>query len=76
MPAAMAPRRTGLTAELGCGRARAGGAPAGAAGRRGGDLHICPALATGPVHVRSDVAVHVGGQHWSKTFWTSIDTLK
>ena len=47
-----------------------------AAGRRGGDLYICPALATGPVHVRSDVAVHVGGQHWSETFWTSIDTLK
>ena len=31
MPAAMAPRRTGLTAELGCGRARAGGALAGTA---------------------------------------------
>ncbi|KAG2642931.1 hypothetical protein PVAP13_2KG287067 [Panicum virgatum] len=31
MPAAMAPRRTGLTAELGCGRARAGGAQAGTA---------------------------------------------
>jgi len=35
MPAAMAPQRTGLTAELGCGRARAGGARA-LRGRRGG----------------------------------------
>ena len=47
-----------------------------AAGRRGGDLHICPALATGPVHVRSDVAFHVGGQRWSEAFWTSINTLE
>ena len=31
MPAAMAPRMTGLTAGLGCGRARAGGAQAGTA---------------------------------------------
>ena len=46
-----------------------------AAGRRGGDLHICPALATGPVHVRSDVAVHVGGQRWSETFLPQLTHL-
>ena len=27
-------------------------------------------------HVGSDVAVHVGGQRWSETFWTSSDTLE
>ncbi|KAG2550452.1 hypothetical protein PVAP13_9KG340732 [Panicum virgatum] len=27
-------------------------------------------------HVGSDVAVHVGSQHWSEAFWTSSDTLE